>query len=124
MKDTVRKGSITETKAMLRFLELGYNVFLPFGDGSKCDIIIQDISGGLFKIQCKTSRYNKKSEVFNAYSTARTRSSEGTKAKVLYTKKEVDFFCTFDSEDNMYLIPIELIKVKEARLKIFKDYVL
>ena len=31
MKDTVRKGNITETKAILNFLKLGYNVFTPFG---------------------------------------------------------------------------------------------
>ena len=52
MKDTVRKGKITETKAILKLLELGYNVFTPYGDGSKCDFIIEDEIGNLFKVQC------------------------------------------------------------------------
>lgn len=123
MKDTVRKGTITETKAILRFLELGYNVFTPYGDGSKCDLIIENNEGRLYKIQCKTSRLENTSEVFNAYSTARTRSSEGTKKRVLYDKHNIDYFCSFDSQDNMYLIPIEEINTLTPRLKMFKKYI-
>lgn len=122
MKDTVRKGTITETKAILRFLELGYNVFTPYGDGSKCDLIIE-VNGVLYKIQCKTSRLEYTSEVFNAYSTARTRSSEGTKKRVLYSKQDIDYFCSFDSQNNMYLIPIEEINTLTPRLKMFKKYI-
>ena len=124
MKDTVRKGVITETKAILKLLELGYNVFTPHGDGSKCDLIIQDKDNNLFKVQCKTSRKNNfGTEIFNAYSTARTRSSEGTKKKVFYTEKDIDYFCTFDKENNMYLIPIEEIKTQECRIKNYKKYI-
>ncbi len=72
MKDTVRKGTITETKAILKFLELGYNVFTPYGDGSKCDLIVENLEKILYKIQCKTSRLEKKSEICSTYSTART----------------------------------------------------
>ena len=123
MKDTIRKGVITETKAILKFLELNYNVFTPHGDGSKCDLIIQNSEGELFKVQCKTSRESLYGELFNAYSTARTRSSEGTKKKVFYTEKDIDYFCTFDKENNMYLIPIEEIKTQECRIKNYKKYI-
>ena len=124
MKDTVRKGVITETKAILKLLELGYNVFTPHGDGSKCDLIIQDKDSNLFKVQCKTSRKNSfGTEIFNAYSTARTRSSEGTKKKVFYTQKEIDYFLSFDEENKMYLIPIKEINTQECRLKQFTKYI-
>jgi len=124
MKDTVRIGAITETKAILRFLELGYNVFTPFGDGSKCDLIIQDTNGILSRVQCKTSRFNLKSEVFNAYSTNRTRSIGGKKVRVRYTKEDIDFFCTFNCNGDMYLIPVEMVKVSEPKIKIFNMYIL
>ena len=124
MKDTVRKGVITETKGILKLLKLGYNVFTPYGDGSKCDLIIQNDKGILSKVQCKTSRENSfGTEIFNAYSTARTRSSEGTKKKVFYVKSEIDYFLSFDKDNNMYLIPIEEVKTQECRLNQFKKYI-
>lgn len=122
MKDTIRKGTITETKSILKFLELGYNVFIPYGDGSKCDLVVE-IDGVLYKVQCKTSRLERNAEIFNAYSTARTRSSDKTKKRVLYTKKDIDYFCSFDSQGNMYLIPIEEVNTVTPRLKMFEKYI-
>ena len=55
--------------------------------------------------------------------TVRTRSSEGTKKKVFYVKSEVDYFLSFDKDNNMYLIPIEEVKTQECRLNQFKKYI-
>ena len=122
MRDTVRIGAITETKAILKFLELGYNVFTPYSDGSKCDLIIQK-ENRLYKVQCKTARLQRKKVIFNAYSTARIRSLFGVKGKIRYTAEDIDFYCTFDLEDNMYLIPIESVTTLSPDLRNFTIYI-
>ena len=52
MKDTIRKGVITETKAILKFLELNYNVFTPHGDGSKYLLGIDKDGTGKRILEC------------------------------------------------------------------------
>ena len=121
MKDTVRKGNITELKVQLRLLEMGYNVFVPIGDGNKIDLIaIKD--GSIDRIQVKTSRMCRNVYIFNAYSTSRTRSLNGKKPKVKYTKNDIDYMATFKNEE-FYLIPIEVILSIEPRLHQFKEYI-
>jgi hypothetical protein len=110
MKNTVRIGNLTQLRVQLRLLELGYNIFVPFGDGGKVDMIIEK-EGVLSKCQVKTSRKAStgKSEVFNAYSTSRTRSKVDAGKKVRYTKTQIDYFMTIDSNNNLYMIPIEVM---------------
>ena len=41
-------------ECMLAFMQLGYQISIPFGEDSRYDFIV-DISDKLYKIQCKTS---------------------------------------------------------------------
>ena len=54
MSKTTQIGKIGESLVLAKLTELGYQVFLPFGDGSLIDLIV-DINGNLKKIQVKTS---------------------------------------------------------------------
>lgn len=118
MKDTNRKGTITETKVILKLLELGFNVFTPYGDGSKIDLIIQNNQNQLSKVQVKTSRIEGGAETFNAYATARVGK------KVPYSKNDIDFYATIDSDKNVYLIPIEVIKHLNPTVTKYKEFII
>ena len=65
--ETREKGTLTESKILAAFVEAGYLVSLPFGDGHKYDLIIDD-GRHLQRVQCKTGRVRKGSLLFNACS--------------------------------------------------------
>jgi len=85
---------------MMKAIELGIIVSIPYGDCDKYDQI-WDINGRMLKIQVKTSRqkglYN--NIIFNCYSVA-----NGKKHK--YTKQDIDYFATI-YKDKVYLVPVE-----------------
>lgn len=99
--DTNQKGKITELKVLLKAIELGIDVSIPYGDKSRYDQI-WDINNKLCKIQIKTARYkdNKKLAIqFNCYSTSNGK-------RLLYNKNQIDYFCTH-WDNKVYLIPVE-----------------
>lgn len=98
---TKDKGDITELTCILALKKLGLHVSIPYGENAPYDIVA-DIGGLLYKIQCKSSKYEDGHILFSCktvhYNT-KTRKTES------YTGK-VDFYMTcFDSK--CYLIPIE-----------------
>ena len=54
MLETKLKGNLTEMECMTAFMELGYQVSIPFGEDSRYDFIA-DVNNRLYRIQCKTS---------------------------------------------------------------------
>ena len=53
--------------------ELGYGLYLPFGENTRCDLILER-DGFLDRVQCKTGRLRKGAVVFAC--AARTRTTE------------------------------------------------
>ncbi|MFO1397869.1 MAG: group I intron-associated PD-(D/E)XK endonuclease [Burkholderiales bacterium] len=52
--NTNRIGNISLLEVSSLFLRLGYNVFMPMGDGYRIDLVVGDVHGKLFRIQIKT----------------------------------------------------------------------
>ena len=52
--NTKEIGLIGESLAITEFVKLGIPVYLPFGENTKCDLII-DIANKLYKCQVKTT---------------------------------------------------------------------
>ena len=109
MNDTKRKGNLTEIECMTAFLELGYNVSVPFGEDCRYDFIA-DINDKLYKIQCKTC-----SEVFDdaqnvaaiKFKTVRQSGNQATNwTRTKYTENEIDFFAT-SYHKKCYLVPLK-----------------
>ena len=100
MNSTKAKGNLTELAVMMKAIELGIVVSVPYGDCDKYDQI-WDIGNKLLKVQVKTARqagmYN--NFTFNCYSVA-----NGKKHK--YTKQDIDYFATI-YDNKVYLIPVE-----------------
>ena len=107
--NTGRKGDFGALKAIQWFLRQGYEVFTPFSEHTKHDLII--VKGNSIKtVQCKyTSMIEKKTNKARNYSFFPLRKKEGTRgsAKVPYAHNSVDYFFVTCSNEDLYLIPGE-----------------
>lgn len=93
---------------MTKFVELGYEVSVPWGENSRYDLIV-DTGKELLRIQVKTSKLVKgteKNPETIEFSTSSTRYNAGGSQRVYYSKDEIDYFATF-FQNKMYLIPVE-----------------
>lgn len=114
-------GNLGEAKVLAKFVELGIQVYIPFGDGSTVDLIA-DFNGKLNKIQVKsTEKDNDGSLVFSICST--TVQSGGEIQKHIYSTDEIDYFALYSSiTDEVYLLPIEKAPTKKFSLRYKEPY--
>ena len=107
MNYTQSIGNVTELKCITKFIEMGYEVSIPYGNGAKYDFIA-DVNGKLIKIQCKASKNPRKNGIIdeNAFCFDATCSTTNTKktTRHIYTAKQIDYFAT-EWNDKIYLIP-------------------
>lgn len=111
---TKSKGNITELNCIIKFMEMGFDCSIPYGDSSKYDFIA-DINGKLIKVQCKSCSNpiskNKESlgekdlEAIQFKCCAQTTNTKKT-IRHTYSKEDIDYFATY-YEGNVYLIPVE-----------------
>ena len=112
MNYTQSIGSITELKCLLKFIELGYECSIPYGNGAKYDFVA-DVDGKMLRIQCKSSSpivsqaKNHESETVEAFSFSTTCATTNTKKTTRYTynDSQIDYFATCFNEQ-VYLIPV------------------
>lgn len=92
------KGEMTEAKVMSRLVELGVDVFLPFGENGSVDMVV-DVCG-LQRLQVKTSHYKDTGVIqFNTSSTRNNRTEN--KGKFDY-EGEIDAFLTYCPQTDEY----------------------
>lgn len=105
---TKQKGNLTELQCLTKFVELGYEVSVPWGENSRYDLIV-DTGKELLRIQVKTAKLVKgteeKPEVIE-FATCSTRYNAGGSQRVYYSKDEIDYFATF-FQNKIYLVPVE-----------------
>ena len=53
MNYTQSIGNIVELQCISKFIELGYEVSIPYGNGAKYDFVA-DVNGKFLRIQCKS----------------------------------------------------------------------
>src|SRR5581483_10587734 len=53
-RHTDKTGDISEAAIIARLLQVGYNVFTPYGKNHRCDLVIEDADGQFWRVQCKT----------------------------------------------------------------------
>lgn len=113
--NTQIQGAITEQKCFLKCIEQGWIVSKPLFDNARYDFLL-DTGNKLYKIQIKTSRWNKSQTgfSFNGYSQHST--GNGNK-RMKYTNKEIDFFMTeFKGQFYLYPAPEQGMTEKVLRL--------
>lgn len=120
MDYTQSRGNVVELQCLSKFIEMGYECSIPYGNGAKYDFVA-DINGTLIKIQCK-SAHNPISKdgtvdtgafTFNTVSQT-TNTKKTTRHK--YTSDMIDYFATWFN-GKVYIIPVnECSNSKTLRL--------
>lgn len=97
------KGLVSETKAILRLLELGADVFIPWGHDNKADIVAG--RGGVLKrIQVKTARIRGRGIFVRAASILLR---EGKATSVIVQPSECDFIIAYSPQhDECFSCPV------------------
>lgn len=102
--DTKRIGNIGEAKVLSKFVELGFPVYIPFGDNEKSDLIVE-FNNKLNKIQVKTSKNIVNGIIRFDLTSSTVHRKNGYKHK--YSKDEIDYFACYCIEnDSIYLFPV------------------
>ena len=101
--NTKQIGNITELKVILAFLELGYNVLLPYGDNERYDFV-SDVKGDFLRIQVKSAITRDNGATF-CFSCRSCNRKDGKIVHHLYSNEEIDYFATIFNE-KCYLIPL------------------
>jgi len=111
--NTFQKGNLAESAIIKTALSKGYVVSVPFGDGSRYDLIL-DIQGELKKVQVKMGCLSKDQSYisFNTCSNNKGYNRQGYHG-------EVDFIAVYNPDfDSCYLIPIEETGVSNMKLRL------
>lgn len=110
MTDTSTVGRRTEGIVLGALMRAGKQVLLPFGDGHRYDIAL-DEGGRLVRVQCKTAHYRDGRIVFNARSVRRDNSSRGYAG-------DADYFGVYAPyTDKVYLVPVADVGI-EGNLRV------
>jgi PD-(D/E)XK endonuclease len=98
-------GDRTTLALMLALHDIGYAIFVPFGENTRCDLVI-DNGLKLSRVQCKTGRLRQGAIRFSACSSY----AHHPNPKLLRRDyiDQIDFFGVYCPETRgVYLVPIE-----------------
>src|SRR5919107_998876 len=110
--ETREKGNLTESKILAAFVEAGYLVSLPFGDGHKYDLVVDD-GRRVRRVQCKTGRVRNGGLLFNACSFS---GNAGTRRDY---KDAADLFAVLNQETgDVYVVPVDEVGHTVACLRL------
>lgn len=120
MDYTISIGNVVELQCISKFISMGFQCSIPYGNSAKYDFIAELPNGELLKIQCKSSNWVKDNiEPYSAFSFNCISSTTNTKktTRHTYTKEQVDYFATY-FENQVYLVPFdECSTIKTLRFK-------
>ena len=111
MEYTQSKGNLVELQCISKFIELGYECSIPYGNSAKYDFIA-DVNGQLLRIQCKSASHPTDKSTglpdLNAiqFSCAAQTTNTQKTTRHLYDKTQIDYFATVFN-NQVYLIPVE-----------------
>ncbi len=116
-RDTNNIGEISEAAIIARFIQLGYEVLTPYGNGQRYDLVIEDSEGGLWRIQCKTARLNDRCTALT-FSTS-IRNVTGKNRHPRNYRGECDLFAVYyETLNKIYLVPVNDVGKISANLRL------
>jgi PD-(D/E)XK endonuclease len=105
-------GDRSTLAIMLALSEAGYALYVPFGENTRCDLLIED-GERISRVQCKTGRLRKGAVVFPVCSTYGHHRNPAT-ARRTYDG-QVDYFAVYCPETRLvYLVPIEDVPTRAS----------
>ncbi len=94
------------------FREVGYGIYLPFGENTRCGLILER-AGQLDRVQCKTGRLRQGAIVFAVCSCYGHHRNPLTASRDYHG--QIDLFAVYCRETGgVYLIPIDDVPTKSA----------
>jgi hypothetical protein len=103
-------GDRTTLAVMAALQEAGFAIYIPFGENTRCDVIIDD-GAHLSRVQCKTGRLRQGAVRFSVCSHYRHHRLPRVSQRDYHG--EVDYFAVHCPETSgVYLIPISDLPVK------------
>lgn len=113
--DSKRKGHISESAIITRFLQLGYAVWSPYGGSERYDIVIEDVDGQFWRIQCKTGWIENGAIRFDTANHNVT----GKKRDWRHYRGQRDYFAVYCGDlGKAYLVPVDHVGRARAHLRI------
>jgi PD-(D/E)XK endonuclease len=98
-------GDRSTLAVMAELQRLGYGLFVPFGENTRCDLVIES-DRRLARVQCKTGRLRRGAVAFSLCSNYGHHRNPETRHRPDHG--QIDFFAVYCPETNsVYLIPIE-----------------
>jgi PD-(D/E)XK nuclease superfamily protein len=109
-------GDRSALAVMFALRAAGYELYVPFGENTQCDLIVGD-GTRLFRLQCKTGRLRKGAIIFNVCSSYAHHRSPTVAQKDYHG--EIDAFGVYCHETRgVYLVPIEEVGRRIASLRV------
>lgn len=107
MTNTKDTGDTSESKVLARLIELGYEVWTPFGENTRADLIAEEPDGTLHKVQVKTGRTKQNGRIVRSGLNSTYRDASGV-SQSKYSKDEIDSFAVYCPQvDRCYWIEVE-----------------
>src|SRR5579871_2595375 len=115
-------GERSQAYLTARFLDVGYNVLVPYGDSCRYDLVIEDGEGQFWRVQCKTAWVEGGNQGYIKFATTSLR-SRSTNGKVQYSRAsyqgQIDYFAVYSHElGKAYLIPANQATGNTMRLRL------
>lgn len=102
---TQAKGNITELQVIIKFISMGFECSVPYGNQAKYDLLVDLGQGEIIRIQVKKARWADRGKTIVFSCSSQTTNTKKT-VRHNYTKEQVDYFATC-WEDNVYLVPVD-----------------
>ena len=116
-RDTKMIGEISEAAIITRFLQLGYVALTPYGGNQRYDLVIEDVDGQFWRVQCKTAWIDEgcATLVFNTANANVT----GENRQLRHYRGQCDYFAVYCEKLNkVYLIPVDEVGTAKAHLRL------
>ncbi|HVB72156.1 MAG TPA: group I intron-associated PD-(D/E)XK endonuclease [Ktedonobacteraceae bacterium] len=111
-----RIGKSTE-HISFRFLQLGYVVLTPYGGNQRYDLVIEDVEGQFWRVQCKTGWVDEEGTVIR-FNTANANIT-GKNRQLRHYRGQCEYFALYNTELNkVYLIPVDEVGTTRANLRL------
>ena len=109
--DTIRRGNANEAAVLHAFVEAGWQMWTPFGEGAPFDLLAcwED---QFLRIQCKSGRVRQGCLIFNASSTDHGNGPES------YVGRADVFGVSAPGLPGIYVVPVGAVSRFEGRLRL------
>lgn len=114
-RDSNEKGQISESAIITRFLQHGYVVLMPYGGSQRYDLLIEDVDGQFWRIQCKSGWIENGAIYFDTANHNVT----GTKRDWRHYRGQCEYFAVYCADlGRVYLVPVDQVGRTRAHLRI------